>query len=295
MGTYTERFNLYKPSVGEQGWGDLVNQNWDIIDNMMKLSNLDIDTNLDMGTYDVITNALHTPTFDYTGGDLVINGNITANNVTAIEALNGKTSTAVSFYGTLYGNTVRDVSTYIATSSSYAMFPQGRISNIVNASNSYEFSGYKTTYQSYAAINCSARLTHGTYLSNNQYVSGSNVYNANGTIQNPSSKVTLFTYSRYVPSGSYGNSTIPAATMTITINGNTTETVQLAEVSKYYESVTQSYTYSVTMQKLCTINTISVNVPRVSCSIYFGASNSATGNQKLTFTSPINSYVYGVY
>ena len=270
MGTYTARFNLYKPSIGEQGWGELVNQNWDIIDDMMKLSNLDIDTNLDMGTYDVITNALHTSIFDYTGGDLIINGNITANNVTAINELNAKTSNAVSFYGTLYGNTVRDVSTYIATSSSYAMFPQGRISNIINASNSYQFSGVETVKRTYAAMNCSANLTHGTYLSNNQYVNGSDVYNANGDIQNPSDTVTLFTYSRTVPDGSYGNSTIPATTMTITINGNTTETVQLAQVSKYEAYATQSYTYSVTIEKLCTIETISVNVPLAICSIYFG-------------------------
>ena len=32
MGTYTTKLSLYKPSVGEQGWGELVNENFDKID-----------------------------------------------------------------------------------------------------------------------------------------------------------------------------------------------------------------------------------------------------------------------
>jgi len=32
MGSYTPNRNLYKPDVGETGWGDAVNQNWDILD-----------------------------------------------------------------------------------------------------------------------------------------------------------------------------------------------------------------------------------------------------------------------
>ena len=32
MGTYTTNLNLYKPSVGEQGWGTMVNENFDKID-----------------------------------------------------------------------------------------------------------------------------------------------------------------------------------------------------------------------------------------------------------------------
>jgi len=32
MGSYTPKRNLYKPDIGERGWGDLVNQNWDILD-----------------------------------------------------------------------------------------------------------------------------------------------------------------------------------------------------------------------------------------------------------------------
>ena len=32
MGTYTTKLNLYKPTIGEQGWGELVNENFDKID-----------------------------------------------------------------------------------------------------------------------------------------------------------------------------------------------------------------------------------------------------------------------
>ena len=40
MGTYTTNYNLFLPSIGEQGWGDLVNGNFTTIDTVMKgLSN----------------------------------------------------------------------------------------------------------------------------------------------------------------------------------------------------------------------------------------------------------------
>ena len=40
MGTYTTNYNLFMPSVGEQGWGELVNGNFETIDTTMKgLSN----------------------------------------------------------------------------------------------------------------------------------------------------------------------------------------------------------------------------------------------------------------
>ena len=40
MGTYTTNYNLFMPTVGEQGWGELVNGNFTTIDTTMKsLSN----------------------------------------------------------------------------------------------------------------------------------------------------------------------------------------------------------------------------------------------------------------
>ena len=36
MGTYTANYNLFMPSIGEQGWGELVNGNFTTIDTTMK-------------------------------------------------------------------------------------------------------------------------------------------------------------------------------------------------------------------------------------------------------------------
>ena len=50
MGTYTTNYNLFMPSIGEQGWGDLINGNFTTIDNTMKglsnrLSIIQVDEN----------------------------------------------------------------------------------------------------------------------------------------------------------------------------------------------------------------------------------------------------------
>ena len=57
MGTYTPNYNLYMPSIGEQGWGELVSNNFEIIDTAIynNLNNLQdqidvIDTNVGNGT-----------------------------------------------------------------------------------------------------------------------------------------------------------------------------------------------------------------------------------------------------
>lgn len=36
MGTYTANYNLYMPTIGEQGWGELINGNYQTIDTTMK-------------------------------------------------------------------------------------------------------------------------------------------------------------------------------------------------------------------------------------------------------------------
>ena len=59
MGTYTTNYNLFMPSVGESGWGDLVNGNFTTIDTMMKsldnrigilepLSIIQVDSNMNV-------------------------------------------------------------------------------------------------------------------------------------------------------------------------------------------------------------------------------------------------------
>ena len=52
MGTYTANYNLFMPSVGEQGWGDLVNGNFSTIDATMK------GLNTRVGTLETETNSV---------------------------------------------------------------------------------------------------------------------------------------------------------------------------------------------------------------------------------------------
>ena len=44
MGTYTTNYNLFMPSIGEQGWGDLVNGNFTTIDTTMNSLNTKVGT-----------------------------------------------------------------------------------------------------------------------------------------------------------------------------------------------------------------------------------------------------------
>ena len=62
MGTYTTNYNLYMPTVGEQGWGDLVNGNFSTIDTTMKsLSNRieSLETNIPRRNFVVTANSTH--------------------------------------------------------------------------------------------------------------------------------------------------------------------------------------------------------------------------------------------
>ena len=109
MGSYTPNYNLYMPDVGETGWGQLVSNNFAIIDGMDKIDSItttftiltSTTTNIDSSyiTYDSITTSSYayiysdtsaiipmdliiTPSQScryfliYINGDLTINGNI---------------------------------------------------------------------------------------------------------------------------------------------------------------------------------------------------------------------------
>ena len=52
MGTYTTNYNLFMPSIGEQGWGELVNGNFTTIDTTME----GLDTRV--GTLETETDAM---------------------------------------------------------------------------------------------------------------------------------------------------------------------------------------------------------------------------------------------
>ena len=83
MGTYTTNYNLFMPTIGEQGWGELVNGNFSTIDTTMKsLSNgigtLETDTDarlttLESGEFDSVNigtlrfDSIVMPTLSYSG------------------------------------------------------------------------------------------------------------------------------------------------------------------------------------------------------------------------------------
>lgn len=86
MGTYTTNYNLFMPTVGEQGWGTLVNGNFSTIDNTMKglsnrataLENADTTFNTRITTIE----------------EVVSNGNVTANVITANQFVGDISGTA---------------------------------------------------------------------------------------------------------------------------------------------------------------------------------------------------------
>ena len=105
MGTYTTNYNLFMPSIGEQGWGDLVNGNFTIIDTTMKgLSNniSSLDSRLDtVETYGTRITAIEN---EVNGAlsctSVTTSGKITGNGGIAGGAISGTTGT---FSGTISG------------------------------------------------------------------------------------------------------------------------------------------------------------------------------------------------
>ena len=76
MGTYTTNKNLFMPTVGEQGWGDLVNGNFETIDNFLKPISLSGSTYTFTGNQ---TGGTINATSITNSGTLTSTGKITAN------------------------------------------------------------------------------------------------------------------------------------------------------------------------------------------------------------------------
>lgn len=95
MGTYTTNYNLFMPSVGEQGWGTLVNGNFSMIDTTMKsLSNrlttcesTDVAYNtritaLEAGEFEGTINGATITSTSFNGVPIVNSGTLTVTPVT---------------------------------------------------------------------------------------------------------------------------------------------------------------------------------------------------------------------
>ena len=98
MGTYTTNYNLFMPTVGERGWGELVNGNFTTIDTTMKglntrLTAVESEVNGALSCTSVTTSGTIT-----SAGVIAANGGVNGGTIT------GATITATTkFVGTLYG------------------------------------------------------------------------------------------------------------------------------------------------------------------------------------------------
>ena len=99
MGTYTTNKNLYMPTVGEQGWGTLVNNNFSTIDTFLKPISLSGSTYTFTGNQ---TGGSVSATSISNGGTLTSTGKITANGGIGTTSLT--TSSTITSTGKITGN-----------------------------------------------------------------------------------------------------------------------------------------------------------------------------------------------
>lgn len=107
MGTYTTNYNLFMPSIGEQGWGTLVNGNFTTIDTtMMGLSNritaVESEVNGNLSCTSVTTSGTIIST-----GKITSNGGIECKSLTATSISNSGNMTntgTLTSTGMIYAN-----------------------------------------------------------------------------------------------------------------------------------------------------------------------------------------------
>ena len=81
MGTYTTNYNLFMPTIGEQGWGELVNNNFSTIDTTMKSLNNGIGTlETDMDAVEERVTTLEAGNFETVHGEYLY-GNLCGNRI----------------------------------------------------------------------------------------------------------------------------------------------------------------------------------------------------------------------
>ena len=107
MGTYTTNYNLFMPTVGEQGWGDLVNGNFTTIDTTMaglntRLTAVESEVNGNLSCTSVTTSGTITST-----GLITANGGIGTKALTATSISNSGNMTntgTLTCTGKIYAN-----------------------------------------------------------------------------------------------------------------------------------------------------------------------------------------------
>ena len=102
MGTYTTNYNLFLPTIGEQGWGDLVNGNFTTIDTTMA------GLNTRIRTLEIETNAIKQKTDAITVDDNVVegefHGNFNGNLTGRINLYNSATDGDVKLFDMTFDN-----------------------------------------------------------------------------------------------------------------------------------------------------------------------------------------------
>ena len=189
MGTYTTNYNLYMPSIGEQGWGELVNNNFSIIDTTMK----GLDTRIE---------SLETETDTIEGRITKLEAGEFENNVSA-----------KTFYGNLNGS-------ILSTASIVSSLPYINFNVTVFTMPSFTANGGAT--YTINAIPQNVILPWGTYTVTRPTVSVTYTVTYN---QNTASTTISFTYNGTKVFEKYFTSSSKTGTFTIAVDTSQTNTL----------------------------------------------------------------------
>ena len=199
MGTYTTNKNLFMPTVGEQGWGELVNNNFSTIDNFLKPITVSGNTYTFTGNQ---TGGSISATSITNSGTLTSTGKITGNGgigTTSLTTSSTITSTGlITANGGIKGNLTGNATTAtnlnrtvtVGVSSTVIVFDYGSSSH----SFFYTFCPYTTGVLYTGKVKCNAGTSSsGSYGNTFIYtLSSSNVWNT-ATVSNTSVVETSFT------------------------------------------------------------------------------------------------------
>ena len=169
MGTYTTNYNLFMPSVGERGWGELVNGNFTTIDTTMK----GLSTRLTAVESEV--NGALNCTSVATSGTITSNGMLNANGGVKGGTITGTTITATNkFSGTLYGKIYVNAKyttaggLQVSTCAKQTLTNNGGAYGEAATSSTITVGGYASYTPSFPL-----RLSAGIYVPSASYLSGS--------------------------------------------------------------------------------------------------------------------------
>ena len=172
MGTYTTNYQLYKPTVGERGWGTLINGNYDTIDTTMKgLSNR-------ITAVESEVNGALSCTSVATSGTITSTGLITANGGVNGGAITGTTITATTkFSGILYGKVYVNAKTSTTKYNNDVQYATKAAQTLTLTCNRYgdEVTSSTMTVAKYSKISLSYpyQLYPGIYIPSSSYFTDS--------------------------------------------------------------------------------------------------------------------------